>query len=274
MIQVDAKPAQRAPSTAEIEVVLSDRIEDVDEILAVVHDGFVEAGYTLPKTSGRRMHAAYLNPGTIFGLARIGDEPVGAVVMVVDGPFGLPSDRAFVEENDALRQVSRSPIIECGSFAVPAPWRRHTRRVFVRLIAALMRATIGDLPESPVVIAVSPETERFYRSTLRLQRLGGPRPLYGDASLLLCTPSLVTLRECLRAGETSPARAMDRILAGPEPDWIVDRRTGRPLPARWLAELNEEQGVTAALEAQVRLLAARHPEACRALLRDASVLAA
>jgi hypothetical protein len=273
-MSVDTELARRAPSTTEIEVVLSDRIEDVDAALTVVHDGFVEAGYTRPMTSGRRMHAAYLNPGTIFGLARIGDEPVGAVVLVMDGPFGLPSDRAFVEENDALRHVSRSPILECGSFAVSAPWRRHTRRVFVRLIAALVRATIDDLPDSPVVIAVSPETERFYRGTLRLERLGGPRPLYGDASLLLCTPSLLTLQECLRAGATSPARAMHRILEGPEPDWMADRRTGRPLPARWLAELNEEQGVTAALEAQLRLLATRHPEAWRALLRDAPVLAA
>jgi hypothetical protein len=274
VIEVETEAAPRAPTTTEIEVVLSDRVEDVDEALAVVHDGFVEAGYTLPKSSGRRMHAAYLNPGTIFGLARIGDEPVGAVVLVVDGPFGLPSDRAFVEENDTLRRVSRSPVLECGSFAVSAPWRRHTRRVFVRLIGALMRATIDDLPDSPVVIAVTPEMERFYRSTLRLEFLGGPRPLYGDASIQLCTPSLVALRECLRAGATSTARALDRILEGPEPDWIVDRRTGRPLPARWLAELNDEQGVTAALEAQVRLLAARHPEACRALLRDASVWAA
>jgi hypothetical protein len=273
-MEVRAKPARRAPSTTEIQVVLSDRVEDVDAALSVVHDGFVEAGYMLPKTSGRRMHAAYLNPGTVFGLARIGDEPVGAAVLVMDGPFGLPSDRAFVEENDALRRVSRSPVLECGSFAVSAPWRRHTRRVFVRLIAALVRATIDDLPDSPVVIAVTPEMERFYRSTFRLTTLGGPRPLYGDASLQLCTPSLVTLRECLRAGPTSTARAMDRILEGPEPDWTVDRRTGRPLPARWLAEVNEEQGVIAALEAQVRLLAPRHPEACRALLREASVRAA
>ena len=32
--------------------MLSDRIEDVDETLAVVHDGFVEAGYTLPRALG------------------------------------------------------------------------------------------------------------------------------------------------------------------------------------------------------------------------------
>lgn len=273
-MEVAAETVQRAPTTTEIEVVLSDRVEDVNEALAVVHDGFVEAGYTMPKRSGRRMHAAYLNPGTIFGLARIGDEPVGAVVLVMDGPFGLPSDRAFVEENDNLRRASRSPVLECGSFAVSAPWRQHTRRVFVRLIAALMRATIDDLPDSPVVIAVTPEMERFYRSTLCLKLLGGPRPLYGDACLQLCTPSIATLRDCVRVGATSPARALDRIVEGPEPDWIADRRTGRPLPARWLAELNEEQGVTAALEAQVRLLAARYPEACRALLREASILAA
>ena len=91
------------PATDEIEIVLSDRVEDVGEVLSVVHDGFVEAGFTPPQPSGKRLHPSYLNPGTVFALARIDGEPVGAAVVVVDGPFGLPSDRAFAEENDALR---------------------------------------------------------------------------------------------------------------------------------------------------------------------------
>ena len=129
---------------------LSDRVEDVDEALAVVHDGFVEAGYTLPRSPrAGGCTPSYLNPGTIFAVARIDGEPVGAAVLVADGPFGLPSDRAFAEENDALRALGSGPMLECGSFVVAAPWRRHTRRVFVRVIAALIRVALDEFPDSP-----------------------------------------------------------------------------------------------------------------------------
>ena len=203
---------QAPPSTDEIEIVLSDRVEDVGEVLRVVHDGFVEAGFTLPQPSGMRLHASYLNPGTVFALARIDGEPVGAAVVVVDGPFGLPSDRAFAEENDALRSLGPDPIHECGSFVVRAQWRRHTRRVFVRAIAALTRIALVNSPCSPVVITASPETERFYGAILGMRRLSEPRPLYGAPALLMHPGSVADMARHCRRGDSSGQRAMDRLI--------------------------------------------------------------
>ena len=96
-------PVDAMPAVDEIDVTASDRVEDIDEALMVVHDGFVEAGYLDPTPSGRRMHPAYLNPGTVFFVARVDGETVGTCALIADGPFGLPSDRAFAEENDLLR---------------------------------------------------------------------------------------------------------------------------------------------------------------------------
>lgn len=261
---------QVPPTTHEIEVVLSDRVDDVDEVLRVVHDGFVEAGYTLPQPSGRRMHPSYLNPGTVFALARIDGEPVGAAVLVVDGPFGLPSDRAFAEENDALRGFSPKPIIECGSLVVRVPWRRHTRRVFARAISALTRLSLVDFAGSPVVITVTPETERFYGAMLGMRRLAEARPLYGAPALLMHPGTIEDMARHCRRGESSGQRAMDRLIRETHPAWILDRRAGLSLPADWLRELVEEQEAAGALAAQIRLLASRHPALLRTILRDAA----
>lgn len=274
-MEAPAKPARSAPSTTEIEVVLSDRIEDVDEALAVVHDGFVEAGYTLPRPSGRRMHTSYLNPGTVFAVARVDGEPVGAAVLVADGPFGLPSDRAFAEEIDALRGFDSRPLLECGSFVVAASWRRHTRRVFVRVMSALIRVAYEEFPGSGILISVAPETVRFYGAIAGMAGIAGPRPLYGAPAILLRSPDAAHMVEHCRRGESSGQRALDRLIREHPRSWLADVRTGRPLPDRWIRELMAEDGGAERLAEQIRLLALRHPHALRALLGEAAgVLAA
>ena len=107
----------------EITVVVSNDVVDVDDALAVVHDEFVDMGYMEPQASGRRMHQAYLNPGTVFVVARIDGVTVGTLAMVADGPFGLPADRAFAEELDDLRRTGRD-VLEVGSLAIRREWRR------------------------------------------------------------------------------------------------------------------------------------------------------
>ena len=59
---------------------------------------------------------------------------------------------------------------------------------------------------------------------------------------------------------------MDALITEAEPTWLTDRRTDRPPPAGWLEDLMDEQGVTAALAAQIELLSARHPHALGRIL--------
>lgn len=256
------------PATAEIDVVASDRVEDVDEALTVVHDGFVEAGYLEPQPSGRRMHASYLNPGTIFFVARIEGEPVGACAFIADGPFGLPSDRAFAEENDALRAQSGQVLHEAGSLVVRSEYRRSTRRIVMRLFAAMTRVALQEFPNAPVPMAVAPESERFYGSLAGAQEIAGERPLYGAPAVLLLTGGAALAAHCAQRA-TPSQRRMDALITEPSPSWLTDRRAHRPPPAGWLEELLDEQGVTQALAAQVQLLSERYPHALAQILRRA-----
>jgi hypothetical protein len=253
------------PSTEEIEVVASDRVEDVDVALRVIHDGFVEAGYLSPRASGRRMHPAYLNPGTVFFVARMGGEPVGACAFVADGPFGLPSDRAFAEENDLLRGRIGQELHEAGSLVVRAEHRRSTSRIVMRLFAAMTRLALDEFPAAPVVIAVEPANERFYSSLAGAVPLSGTRPLYGAPAVLLLTGGAPLAAHCAQRA-TPTQRRMDTLIHEPAPEWLAERRTHRPQPAAWLEALMEEQGVTETLAAQIELLSDRHPQALAQML--------
>lgn len=269
-------PRMGVPQTplADIEITISDRPEDVDEALRVVHDGFVEAGFMTPRPSGRRMHLSYLNPGTTFFVARMDGTPVGASALVADGPFGLPSDRAFAEENDALRNAGAGVVHESGSLSVLRTHRRHTRRILTRLIAAMSRVVHDDYPTAPIPIAVAPENLRFYQALVDAELVGESRLLYGAPAILMCTSGL-RISSHVSARRTPIARTMDMLFNDVHPDWLADRRTGEPLPADWLAPLVRESEAAARLLHQAGVLEAligRREPAPRA--RRSGVLAA
>ena len=262
------RPVEADPATGEIDVVVSDRVEDIDEALSVIHDGFVEAGYMDPQPSGRRMHPSYLNPGTMFLVARIDGEPVGASVFISDGPFGLPSDRAFAEENGLLRARTEHLLHEAGSLVVLSSHRRSTRRIVMRLFAALTRMALKEFPAAAVPMVVAPENERFYGSLLGARKIGAERPLFGAPAILLLTGGAAAAAHCSQRA-TPSQRRMDALLTEPGPSWLTDRRAHRPPPAAWLEALLDEQGLTQTLASQIQLLSERCPEALANVLRRA-----
>lgn len=254
----------------EIEVAVSDRMEDIDAAMSVVHDGFVEAGYMQPQPSGRRMHPSYLNPGTTFLIATMEGRVVGACALVCDGPFGLPSDRAFVEENDSLRDEGLPPLREGGSLAIRSDARRHTRRIMMRLTAAIARTIIADDPRGCVVIAVAPESQRFYRGALGTMTITDQRPYIGAPAVLLRTSGAEIEAHCAQR-ESVLQRTMNSLLDEVHPAWLVDRRTHSPLPGAWLAEFIAEQSLTRRLGEQIGLLATSYPEALAGILAEAAL---
>ncbi len=258
------RPRHADLTTAEIDVVASDLVEDVDVALAIIHDGFVEAGYLAPRASGRRMHASYLNPGTTFYVARMDGEPVGASAFIADGPFGLPSDRAFAEENDALRATG-DVLHEAGSLVVAGEHRRSTRRIVMRLFAAMTRQALQECPRAPVSLAVAPENERFYGSLAGARPIAGSRPLYGAPAVLLLTGGDALAAHCAQRA-TPSQRRMDALITEPGPSWLTDRRCHLPPPAAWLDALLDEQDVTGPLAAQMELLSGRHPQSFARIL--------
>lgn len=250
------------PGGEGIEVVVSDGVPEVDTALALIHDGFVEAGYMTARPSGRRMHLSYLNPGTVFLLARAGGRPVGALALVADGPFGLPCERAFAEEVNALRAAGDRPL-ECGSLSLRPAQGRHAREVMIHIMATVAHL-LAELPAGArAVAAVMPGSREFYRRMMGFSKIGDSRPLYGAPALLLRTDrDAVGVAHQATLGRAHALLA--RLAAEPEPAWLVDRRAGQPWPEEWLAPLLDEEPAHARLLRQVALLAASAPDSLAA----------
>jgi hypothetical protein len=130
-----------------------------------------------------------------------------------------------------------------------------------------------EFPGAPVPLAVTPENRRFYSAMAGALDIAGPRPLYGAPAVLLQTGATALAAHC--ALRTTPTqRAMDALLTERDPAWFTDHRSRLPLPSDWLSALLDEQGVTDALAAQIRLLAERYPDALAHILSAARTKAA
>lgn len=250
-------PGRRDLTPPEIAVVVSNDVVDVDDALATVHDGFVDVGYMEPQASGRRMHVAYLNPGTVFVVARIEGVTVGSLALVPDGPFGLPADRAFAEELDELRATGRD-VCEVGSLTIRREWRRHTRRIYLRMLAAAVRMTWRDHPDAHMVLAVAPENARFTAGLFRCDILTDARPLYGAPAVLLRTDGAALHANYAEDATTSSRRAMRLLVMEEHPPWLTRITTDHPWPSDWLRPLLEEQEISASFRRQ----SARLEELC------------
>jgi hypothetical protein len=228
-----------APAGREdVTVITTDRWEDVRDALAVVHDGFVAAGYMRPQPSGRRMIGPYLNDGVTFSIAYIGDEIAGVLGLMPDGAFGLPSDSAFGDLMSDLR-VTGSPLFECGSLVVAERWRRHTRTVLAGLAAANMRV-FRETPGAISVISAEPRQQTFYESLFGAGPVSDVRDHYGAPAVLLASdyPAMVATlsRPC-----TNGQRLVSGLVLGADTSWLTDRRQGERWPVHEVAALMDEQ---------------------------------
>lgn len=248
---------------SEIHVTVSDAQDEVDEALVTVHNGFVEAGYIEPQPSGRRMHLSYLNEGIVFMIARVDGETVGVVSLVTDGPFGLPADRAFAEEIDALRATGR-PVVEVGSLAIRSAWRRHTRRIYLRLLAATVRTAWQRHADAHFILAVTPENERFNANLFGCETIAPARPLYGAPAVLLRTDT-PRLHASYGPDGGPSRRAMRALVYEEDPSWLTVVPAAEPWSAGWVGALLTEQGLVTRLEAQISRLRDLSPQTYDAL---------
>lgn len=233
------------------EIIITRDWDEVRQAMAVVHDTFCEAGYLDPRPSGLRMIPAYLNPGTTLLLGVVDGRPAAATALIPDGPFGLPSDRAFVEEIDGVR--GGPPLFEVGSLGV-LPWaRRHTRDLITTAFAATLRVLRETGRDTRLICSVEPRAVRFYSGNFDVQPMcDQERPLYG-APAALVGGTVRGIENALRSPGPAQRRVVRALADDPDPAWLIDRRSAAAWPAEELGKLLVEAGAAQRLAAQLEL---------------------
>lgn len=242
------------PTLASARVVVSDRAGVADDAMRLTHDAYVDRGFATPAPSGRRFIAPYLNPGTRFVVAYVGDEPIATATLVPDGPFGVPADRAFIEEIDQVRAASDT-LCEVSSLAVAPSWRGYARLVLGLVLGTVVRLNGRSAVGHRVVYVVEPQQASLMAQVLIGERSHGPRPLLGAPGTLVVTQDFSRYR----AFYADPAGPSFRKLVGeyaldPDPTWLVDEPPSGDWRRVLLPGLLEETGLVSRLERQLGLV--------------------
>lgn len=246
--------ATDGPTLASARVVVSDRAGVADDAMRLTHDVYVGRSFMEPVPSGRRFVAPYLNPGTRFVVVYSGDEPIATATLVPDGPFGLPADRAFVEELDQLRTESDTRC-EVSGLSVASVWRRKTRLLLGLLLGTVVRVNGRRATGHRVVFVVEPRQAVVMSSVLMGERSFGPRPLLGAPGTLVVTQDLSHYRTFFGDLAAPSARELVAQYAlDPDPAWLVDEPPSGEWRREVLPPLVAESGLRAHLRRQLDLV--------------------
>lgn len=190
---------------ADVEVRIATSVSDFVEAAKLVHDGYVARGIMSPHGSGVRTTPFLALPSTIVFVAIKGGRLVGTLSLVVDSSLGLPMERIYPDEVQAVRRQARR-IAEVGAQCV-AKECRGTGVAFLLNKALLLTTELLGVED--LLIAVHPKAEDLYVATLCFERLGNERayPLLNQSALAVALWQRGGGRKALQRafGHLSPA---------------------------------------------------------------------
>jgi hypothetical protein len=159
------------------------------ELAAALHlryDCYVREGYVLPDPSGLLSDLWDGLPATAHLLALSAGAVVGAVRLVGDSEHGLPMERVFPSEVQALRSRGRK-LAEASALVCSCTACNPRDRVWLELCRAAWQQTVAS-GVNDVCVAVTRNHVDFYRRLLFVQ-MGDPRQ-YGP----LCNVTAFPMR--------------------------------------------------------------------------------
>lgn len=237
-----------------LKAVISDDAQTARDALRLAHDGGVEAGFLTPSPSGMRFNSTFMNPGTMFGVAYSGDEVVASIVLIEDGPFGLPSDRAFVEEIDMFRKKG-DDVFEVAAWVIAKEWRRHFAMVVRVLFGTVIRMNIAAGGRRRMIFVVEPQRAGVTSELFALELMSEPRPYLEIPGTLLVTRPVSEWADHYIGADAGfiPSR-MAQWVFDPDPEWMQVGREGPHWSTEVLPTLLAESDIERRLEVQLAIV--------------------
>jgi hypothetical protein len=147
------------PDTQGATITRATTLEDLTSAYRLVHDVFVRQGYIHPDETGIRIRVFEAMPETATFIAKADGQVVGVTSVIMDSPeLGLPTDKAFAAELDALRAQGRR-ICEGTNWLVADSHRNSA------VMAELMRCSFAHALAvgcTDFIGTVSPGHAQFY----------------------------------------------------------------------------------------------------------------
>lgn len=142
--------------------------EELSAAYRILHESYLEQGYTKPNESGMRIVKYFALPSTTTLIALYNKNVVGTISIVRRGSFGLPMENTF----NLAESIDKNKVIaEISSLAIDAKFRKNRGALFLPLLKFFWEYIQDCMKLDAIVITVNPSMSDFYEAFLNFKRL-------------------------------------------------------------------------------------------------------
>lgn len=142
--------------------------QDLAEAYRILHDSYLELGYSTKQISGMRIVKNFALPSTTTLVATYNKKVIGTISIIRRGTFNLPMESVF----DLSDFTSRNEVIaEVSSLAIDSCFRQKRGQLFLPLLKFFWEYVDGFMNLDSIVISVNPSMVDFYIGFLGFSRL-------------------------------------------------------------------------------------------------------
>lgn len=142
--------------------------QDLESAYRLVYDQYLKQGYQVENENRVRFTPHFGLPTSHTLIAKTGDSVIGVLTMVVDGALGLPMEKQYPQEIEALRR-SGAKIAEISCLVTR---RSKDLPVLLRLFYAAYAYATKHLGVTDFCVAVTTGHRRFYKQALLFEQIG------------------------------------------------------------------------------------------------------
>lgn len=137
--------------------------KEIEQAFQVAFEGFYERGLVEKTESRMRVTKFHALPTTSILIAKLGDEVIATVTVIVDSAMGLPLEKLW-DINDIRKSSTR--IAEISTLAIKKGFRSQRGKLLLPLCGFMYRFCHEFLGVDTFVAAYHPEVKDFYKCVL------------------------------------------------------------------------------------------------------------
>ena len=183
--------------------------DELEQAFALVYKEYKQRGY-IPSKYKSRLRLSFYNalPATTTFVAKQGRQVVASATLIPDSPLGIPMDKLYREELNAIRKTGTRRIAEVSQLAINTHvFGRSLFSMFnldkllfiFRLFRVMYHYAVLQAGITDLCIAVNPKQQYLYKF-LYLEQIGGVKE-YGTVNRAPAIALQVNLQRATRQGK-------------------------------------------------------------------------
>ncbi len=155
----------------DIVLKIAETKEELEQAYKLVHEVYLEEGYTDNSPSKMRIKLINALPNTTTFIAKAGDKVIATMTLFEDSIMKLPMDELYNDELNKLRSQGRK-FMEVGALASHPAYRKSNQILPTSITKIMFTYAMKHLKIDDLVIIVNPKHVWVYENMFLFEKIG------------------------------------------------------------------------------------------------------